>query len=128
MIEIHPMEDREREQALLQEAGAQGDGARVLLMTDRGEELGHVAVVLQKNVLRMVRFSVSGYDFSEKPQGDAVFILDALMRAAASYGETNGAGKLETTFPDFYDFFRLRGFQTDETHAFGPMSLIVKYE
>lgn len=97
-------------------------------MSDREEELGHVVVVLQKDTLRMVNFFVSGYDFSEKPQGDTVFILDALMRAAASYGEVNGAQKLETAFPDFYDFFRLRGFQTDETHAFGPMSLIVKYE
>ena len=112
----------------MQEAQIPADGARVLMMTDRGEELGFVAVVLSGDALRMERFSVSGYDFSEKPQGDTVFILDALMRAAASYGETNGATKLSTAFPDFYDFFRLRGFQTDETHAFGPMSLIVKYE
>ena len=112
----------------MQEVQIPADGARVLLMSDRGEELGFVAVRLSGDSLCMEQFSVSGYDFSEKPQGDAVFILDALMRAAASYGETNGAEKLETAFPDFYDFFRLRGFQTDETHAFGPMSLIVKYE
>lgn len=96
-------------------------------MTDRGEELGWVALELDGDVLRMLKFSVPGYDFGEKPQGETVFVLDALMRAAASFGETNGAARLETAFPDFYDFFRLRGFKTDETHAFGPVSLVVKY-
>lgn len=127
MIEIHPMQDRDREQQLLAELRAEADD-RILLMTDRDEELGLVAVRMRENTLCMVRFSVPGYDFSEKPQVDQIFILDALMRAAASYGETNGADYLETAFPDFYDFFRLRGFETDETHAFGAMSLVVKYE
>lgn len=121
------MQDKSREQQLLQEAEA-GENGRILMMTDREEELGHVAVELNETTLRMLRFSVPGYDFSEKPQMDQIFVLDALMRAAASYGETNGATQLETAFADFYDFFRLRGFTVDETHAFGAMSLIVKYE
>lgn len=121
------MQDRDREQKLLAELEV-GDGGRVLLMTDRDEELGSVVVQLQENTLCMVRFFVPGCDFSEKPQVDQIFVLDALMRAAASYGETNGAVSLATAFPDFYDFFRLRGFTTDDTHAFGPMSLVVKYE
>lgn len=121
------MQDRDREQQLLAELHAEPDD-RILVMTDRDEELGSVAVRLKDDTLCMVHFSVPGYDFAEKPQVDQIFILDALMRAAASFGETNGASQLATAFPDFHDFFRLRGFETDDTHAFGPMSLIVKYE
>ena len=50
------------------------------------------------------------------------------MRAAASYGENFGANQIVTDFPDFFQFFKLRWFQTDDSHAFTPMSTIVKYE
>lgn len=119
------MEDREEEQKLLDAAGAEG---RVLLMKDGGEPVGSVIVDLKEDVLHLVRFSVKDYDFSEKPQGEEIFILDTLMRSAASYGEDHGAQEIVTDFPDFFDFFRGRGFDVDENHAFTPMSTIVHYE
>ncbi len=122
------MEDREREKELLAGIQTKGGSARVLSMSDRGEILGWTAVELDRGVLRILKLSAGEYDFSRKPQGEEVFILDTLMRSAASYGETFGAGFLETAFPDFFGFFKSRGFETDETHAFGPMSLVVKYE
>lgn len=122
------MEDREREKELLRDVAHAGDKARVLLMTDREEAMGYAAVELAGNVLRILKLHAERYDPAQKPTGDAVFILDALMRAAASYGETFGADAIETAFPDFFDFFRLRGFQTDETHAYTPMSTVVHYE
>ena len=50
------------------------------------------------------------------------------MRSAASYGENFGADRIETAFPDFFGFFKARGFDCDETHAFTPLSTIVRYE
>lgn len=122
------MEDRQREKELLADVNGLGGEARVLWMTDRGEPMGYAAVELLGGTLRILKLSAGDYDFSRKPEGEEAFILDTLTRSAASYGENFGASSIETTFPDFYGFFKARGFQTDETHAFGPMSLIVKYE
>jgi len=128
MIEILPMDDREREKELLSGLPV-GDGEpRVLAMKDRGEVLGYAAVELCGETLRILKLEAAGYSFQQKPQGEEAFILDSLVRAAASYGETFGAGKIETAFPDFHGFFKARGFGADEGHAFGPMGLIVRYE
>lgn len=97
-------------------------------MTDRGELLGWTAVELSEGALRILKLTAGNYDFSQKPNSEEAFILDTLMRSAASYGETFGAGSIETAFPDFHGFFAARGFDTDETHAFTPMSTIVRYE
>ncbi len=97
-------------------------------MTDHGELLGWAAVELDRGVLRILQLSAGSCDGSQKPQGEENFILDTLLRSAASYGENFGAGFIETAFPDFWGFFQARGFDTDDLHAFGPMSLIVKYE
>lgn len=128
MIEILPMEDRENERALLEGLPVLGDAPRVLLMKDRGEPLGYAAVELWEGALRILKLEAAGWDGARKPQGEEAFILDTLVRSAASYGETFGAGEIETAFPDFSGFFKARGFETDEARAFGPMSLIVKYE
>lgn len=128
MIEILPIEDREREKSILGDMPTPGSRPRVLAMKDRGEELGFAALELLGEKLRILKLEAAGYDFGEKPQGEASFVLDALLRAAASYGETFGATEIETAFPDFYGFFKARGFKADDTHAFGPMGLIVRYE
>ncbi len=128
MIEILPMQDRQKEQALLSQIREVGPDARVLAMCEREKTLGWVALELQDTVLRILFLQVEGYDFTRRPQGEEIFILDSLMRSAASYGEHFGADKIETVFPDFFDFFRARGFEQDEFHAFTPMSTIVKYE
>lgn len=128
MIEILPMEDRDSERAILEEIGCCRPGARVLAMTERGAALGTAALELDGDVLRILRLTAEGYDFTSAPKGETLFILDSLMRSAASYGETFGANHIETTFPDFFGFFKARGFDTDDSHAFTPMSTIVKYE
>lgn len=122
------MADREREQELLAAVEGAGPEARVLAMTDRGEELGTVAVELRDGTLHILQMRAGEYDFSRKPQGEEAFILDTLLRSAASWGENFGAGEIVTAFPDFFDFFKARGFAADDTHAFTPMSTIVRYE
>lgn len=128
MIEILPMQDQEQERAILDGIDCAGPEARVLAMCERGDTLGTAAVELDGGVLRILRLTAEGYDFSEAPKGETVFILDSLMRSAASYGENFGADHIETAFPDFFGFFKARGFDSDDTHAFTPMSTIVKYE
>lgn len=122
------MADREREKELLAAVEGAGPEARVLAMTDRGEELGTVAVELRDGTLHILQMRAGDYDFSRKPQGEEAFILDTLLRSAASWGENFGAGEIVTAFPDFFDFFKARGFAADDTHAFTPMSTIVRYE
>lgn len=128
MIEILPMSDREQERAILSGVEYAGPKARVLAMCERGDTLGMVAVDLDGTILRILRITADGYDFTEAPNGETVFILDSLMRSAASYGENFGADRIETAFPDFFGFFKARGFDSDDTHAFTPMSTIVRYE
>ena len=130
MLQIVPMQEKDREKAIcLKTAGADAE-SRVLIMTDGAEELGHVVVSLRDAVLYIHGFDLGGKtDFStEKPGMEEIFILDTLMRSAASFGETNGANHIRTTFPDFYDFFKLRRFDVTDTHAETPMSTIVHYE
>lgn len=127
MIEILPMADREREKELLAEVEGAGPQARVLCMADRGEVLGTVAVELRDQELLLLQMAAAGYDFSHKPQGEEAFVLDSLMRAAASYGESLGADRIATCFPDFFGFFQARGFDVDDAHAFTPMGTIVRY-
>ena len=122
------MADREREKELLAAVEGAGPEARVLAMTDRGEELGTAAVELRDGTLHILQMRAGEYDFSRKPQGEEAFILDTLLRSAASWGENFGAGEIVTAFPDFFDFFKARGFASDDTHAFTPMSTIVRYE
>ena len=122
------MADREREKELLVAVESAGPEARVLAMTDRGEELGTVAVELRDGTLHILQMRAGEYDFSRKPQGEEAFILDTLLRSAASWGENFGAGEIVTAFPDFFDFFKARGFASDDSHAFTPMSTIVRYE
>ena len=116
------MAEKTEEAALLAKTEGAPDNGRVLVMTDDEETLGYVVV--------FYGFSVSGQtDFTKaKPDPMTTFVLDTLMRSAASFGETNGMNHIRTAFPDFFDFFKQRGFAVAEDHAEAPMSLIVHYE
>lgn len=122
------MEDRKAEAARLEALGADHD-ARIIAMTDKEEELGFAVAKVENGTLFIYKMGVTGKDDPTvtPPDFESVFVLDTLMRSAASYGEANGAGRIETAFPDFAGFFEQRGFDVDETHAEAPMSLIVHY-
>ena len=130
MLQIVPMAEKIEEAALLAKTEGAPDNGRVLVMTDGEETLGYVVVALEDDTLVFYGFSVSGQtDFTKaKPDPMTTFVLDTLMRSAASFGETNGMNHLRTAFPDFFDFFKQRGFTVAEDHAEAPMSLIVHYE
>ena len=123
------MAEKTEEAALLAKTEGAPDNGRVLVMTDGEETLGYVVVALEDDTLVFYGFSVSGQtDFTKaKPDPMTTFVLDTLMRSAASFGETNGMNHIRTAFPDFFDFFKQRGFAVAEDHAEAPMSLIVHY-
>lgn len=122
------MEDREEEKILLEEKEL--EAGRILVMYDNEQRLGDVVIhieELDERKLVINEMNANGYNYTEKPDMNSMFVLDFLLRSAASFGETNFATSIETTFPDFFDFFKSRGFKTDDAHAFGPMNLIVHY-
>ena len=96
MIEILPMEDREREKSLLGDLPTPGGEPRALCMKDKSGELGYALVELLGEKLRILKLEAAGYAPAQKPQGEAAFVLDTLLRSAASYGETFGASEIET--------------------------------
>ena len=98
------------------------------MMTDGDRDVGWVAVELAGPAVRIVKMTAEGWDRQEKPSSDQIFVLDTLMRSAASYGEVFGAEEIVTAFPDRYDFFKLRGFRQEESCARAPMSTIVHYD
>ena len=122
------MQDKEQEKELLKQVDTAGENARVLAMTERGATLGWAAVEIEDKVLRILKLSAGEYDFTLPPGGEENFILDTLVRSAASYGEALGANFIETAFPDFHRFFAVRGFSVGDTNVSAPMSVIVKYE
>ncbi len=128
MLQISPMADREEEARRLSALDISGD-ARLLLMTEGQKELGAVAVRLEEKTLYLLSFRTSeGADLlSAAPDAESAFLFDTLMRSAASFGETHGAERIETAFPDRFDFFRQRGFDIEGDRAVAPMSLIVHY-
>lgn len=97
-------------------------------MCEREDTLGYVAVRVEGQELCILKLWAKGYHTAQKPNMEQTFVLDSLMRAAASFGEVNGASQIVTAFPDFWDFFQKRGFETDAFHAFTPMDTIVHYE
>ena len=128
MIEILPMADREREKELLAAVEGAGPEARVLAMTDRGEELGTVAVELRDGTLHILQMRAGEYDFSRKPQGEEAFILDTLLRSAASWGENFGAGRSSRPSRISSISSRRGALRRTTPTPFTPMSTIVRYE
>lgn len=122
------MKDRALEAERLRALGA-AENARLLVMTDGGEELGAAVARVEGGTLLIDRLMTSsGVDLGkDAPDPEASFILDTLMRSAASFGEANGADRIEVPFPDRFGFFAARGFETGEDGAKAPMSLIVHY-
>lgn len=112
---------------LLHQSGLHDD-CEILSMKDGDDVLGFSAVKLTNATIQILKLHIDNYNFSEKPNFEQVFILDSLIRASASYGETFGATKIETLFPDFFNFLTARGFTSNETGTFTPIETIVKYK
>ena len=127
MITVKPMQDRDEEKQLLAGVPGAEENARILIMKDGDETLGWATAEIKEQALVILKLTAGAYDCTHKPGMEEVFVLDTLLRAAASYGANNGCDRIETAFPDFYDFFKLRGFSTDTAHAFTDMSTIVHY-
>lgn len=96
-------------------------------MQEGGKSLGQAIVSVEGDTVFLHQMEVDGFQKEQAPDMMQAFVLDSLLRAGVSYGEHHGARKVETCFPDFFQFFEKHGFETDETHAYGPVSLIISY-
>ncbi len=122
------MKDKAREEELLQNLLERGDKSRVLLMSERGVELGYVTLFIKGKTLVIAEMSLfKDCNFDKLNMEDSVF-CDCLMRAAASFAETNGANFIETLDSTYNTFLKTKGFETTETNAFIDMNKIVKYK
>lgn len=128
MVEVLPMQDRGRERTLLKSWNINDAGPRVLAMTERGQELGLAAVKVDGHTVYLLRLCAGEYDFTEPPQEEQAFVLDTLIRSAASYGETFGACLVKAVFPDFFEFLKIRGFHEEEGILAAPMNYFVHYK
>lgn len=123
------MEDRALERERLAAVPGAGDEARILSMTDAGEELGWAAVTVSGELLTIHRLQAAGYGGEEKPDLMQNMTLDFLLRSAASYGEHHGAQNILAACGECFGFFAMHGFkENEEGLPAGPMSLLVHYE
>lgn len=127
MIEILQVTDEQKRQEILNREKIKNADAVVLAMNDGAGDLGYAVINIEKDIIYILKLCADGYHFENRPDAGQVFVLDSLLRAAASYGETFYAQYIETTFSDFYDFFRLRRFDVSGGICKGSVSLIVKY-
>ncbi len=97
------------------------------MMTERGIELGLVATEIIEKRLIILEFDLLNSCDFDNLNLEEEFFVDSLMRSAASYGETNGADFIELKSNTYNKFLAKKGFTVTDTHAFAPMSLIVKY-
>ena len=129
MIEILPMGDREEEKRCLAAEAITLENPRILVMEEGGEQLGQIVVGVERDRLWIAKISQTNgaHLQGERLTPESYFVMDSLLRSAASYGETNGATEMQTMFPDFADFFKQHGFQCREGHMYGKMNLLIHY-
>ncbi len=122
------MENKEEEREQIKDLIKEGDRGRILVMTEKSQELGRVYIALREKKLILLKFDLTaGCDF-ENLDFEEMFMLDSLMRSAASFGEINGALSMETESPIYNSFLEKKGFKVDDDKAYLSISSIVHYK
>ena len=131
MLQIVPMEERDREAAVLRETPGADAEARVLVMTDGADELGLVVCRRARKDARRLRLFGGGPDgFHRRKAGCRRPFLSSIRscappRHSARSTARTGSGR---TFPDFYGLLPpARGSRRPRSHMEAPMSAIVHY-
>ena len=125
MIAILPLQDPKRVEDLLADVPDRGDSAAVLMMGDRDEELGYVAVDVKDSILRMRKLEVFGGSLGQ-PDLNVRVCVDSLTRAAASYGANKGAYRIESELTGLGALLRPVGFIEEGKKIVCDLSKIVK--
>lgn len=124
MITILPMQDGDRKRELLSAYPTLSGRMDVIVMAEKEEEFGTAVLCVDGSVVRILSITVNGqepesYDMMGK------MVADSLLRSAASYGETNGAERIEAYLPKLERFLETKGFVKTDTCMATPMSTIV---
>ena len=125
MINILPVGEPDKS-TYLQGTGILEDACELLLMKDKEDVLGGVAVTIENSELLLLKLFVEGADLSALT-AEQRFMADSLLRAAASYGANQYAYRIISEQKEGADFFRGEGFTLDDSGRMVlPTSAIVK--
>lgn len=123
MIKVCPTENKEWEKEILSGITTLSQNARVIECFNDGVTVGYSAVEVTGTILIIYEMAIE----DTLSETDQAFFRDFLLRATASYGENHGAASMQTIDSSMNSFLKSKGFTTDITHAYAPISLIVHY-
>ncbi|MBW7573993.1 hypothetical protein [Caproiciproducens faecalis] len=120
------LKDKERIARILQTIPDAENNAQILIMSEGDNELGYVAVDMQSSVIRMLKMEIFGCENLAILDDYGRLCADSMLRAAASYGATIGAYRIESRIEALQEFFSGCGF-IQSTHKFiSPLSNFIK--
>ena len=125
MITILPMEDQQQKKAVLSRYPMLSGKGDVMVMAEKSDILGTVVLSVDGTVLRMYDMTVSGQSLKTLDSMGKM-IADSLMRAAASYGETNGAEQVISHVAELAWFFAQKGFLEEAVHGVEAVAKLQK--
>lgn len=124
MITILPMEREQEKAAILSRYPTLSGKGDVMVMAEKEDVLGTVVLSVDKTTLHIYDLTVSDQSLNTLDSMGKV-IADSLMRAAASYGEVNGAERVLSHVEGLAEFFAQKGFTEAEDGMTIPMNRIV---
>nr|WP_319488053.1 hypothetical protein [uncultured Caproiciproducens sp.] len=95
-------------------------------MSVEEKELGYVVVDIRSSVVRMLKMKVFGCSDLAVLDAHGRMCADSMMRAAASYGATIGAYKIESQVDGLRPFLYECGFIQENDKLISPLSNFVK--
>lgn len=98
-----------------------GEENEIFWMKDGAEDIGYEIVCCKNNIVEICSLQLFTPDLNEN-----MWAVDALMRAAVSYGVNHGAVYALCKILEIKDFLRSRGFQEKDGQMIIPTSRIVK--
>ncbi len=125
MITILPMEDSAGKARILSRFPATGGRTDVIVMREKDEVFGTAVLAVDGGVVQLWDVAVSGQDLASL-DGMGRLVADSLVRAAASYGETFGAVRIEAYLPALSAVLAQQGFVPAQGCMAAPMSAIVR--
>lgn len=77
-------------------------------MSEAGQELGFVVIDIKASTIRMLKMDLC--ENFQKQNAQTLLNVDSMMRAAASYGATVGAYRIESFVDEYKEYFCRVGF------------------
>lgn len=96
-------------------------------MCEDNKELGYVVIDIKSSVIIMLKMEICGcHEFSSASK-ETLICADSLVKAAASYGTTIGAYRIESKIKELENYLISIGFILSDGKLFCPLSNFVKF-